>query len=140
MTLAALETTLRCYLDEERAMREIPTLRMLTTPKARIGERAVALAARMAAELGDRAAVSTADDVSRAGGGSLPLADIDTVVVAVKPASLSVVTLEERLRLGEPTIVARVKEDRLLIDPRTLIDASEEDVVVRRVHEILRGE
>ncbi len=138
MTLAALEATLFACLDETRALREIPTLRMLTTPVAEVRARAEALAARMRDTLGDRAQVVCIDEIARAGGGSLPLAEIATVAVALAPAAVSVAELEERLRTGgEPAIVARVKDGRLLVDPRTLLSPAEEDVVVARLGEVL---
>jgi L-seryl-tRNA(Ser) seleniumtransferase len=129
MTLAALEATLRLYLDPERAKREIPTLRMLSAGADEMRERAERLAARIAEVCGDAYATGTAEDVSRAGGGALPMADIPTVVTTVVPARMSVVELEARLRLGEPPIVARISEERLLIDPRTLLDG-DGDVIV----------
>jgi L-seryl-tRNA(Ser) seleniumtransferase len=139
MTLAALETTLRAYLDEERAVREVPTLRMLAMPLDESRSLAACLAARIVEVVGDAASVEVVDDVARAGGGALPLADIATAVVAVKPHATSVVDLERTLRTsGEPSIVARVKEDRLLVDPRTLVDAEEHEIVVRRLGEALR--
>ena len=138
MTIAALEATLFACLEETRAVREIPTLRMLTTPVAEIGARAEALAARVREVLGDSAQVECIDEIARAGGGSLPLAEIATVVVAVAPSAMSVAELEERLRTGaDPAIVARVKEGRLLIDPRTLLSPAEEDVVVAQLAEML---
>lgn len=142
MTLAALEATLRAYLDVERALAEVPTLKMLTASQAAIGERASALASNLRAALGDAASIETAEDVSRAGGGALPLADIPTVVVAVVPAAgrISVGTLEARLRCGsDPAIIARISEDRLLLDPRTVTPA-EESIVVDRIAAVLRGE
>jgi L-seryl-tRNA(Ser) seleniumtransferase len=121
MTLAALEATLRAYLDEERAVREIPTLRMLTMPLEECRTLAGELADCIRAAVGDGAEVGVLDDVARAGGGALPITDIPTAVVAVRPTTVGVVQLEERLRReGEITIVARVKDDRLLLDPRTL--------------------
>jgi L-seryl-tRNA(Ser) seleniumtransferase len=133
MTLAALEVTLRLYLDPAEAVRRIPTLRMLTTPKAEIAERAVALAERLRGECGEKCMVQTSADVSRSGGGALPLVDIPTVVVAVEPRTMSVVELERRLRTGDdPSIVTRIREDRLLIDPRTLT-ADEETTIVARI-------
>jgi L-seryl-tRNA(Ser) seleniumtransferase len=145
MTLAALEATLRAYLDVDRAAREIPTLRMLTTSQAEIAERASALAHRLRERLSARRGVSlawidTADDVSRAGGGALPLADIPTCVVAIAPSMMSVDAFERELRLGaQPSIIARISEDRLLIDPRTLVSPEEEDFLIHRVAEVLCG-
>ena len=138
MTLAALEATLFACLDEARALREIPTLRMLTTPVAEVRARAEAVAHRVREALGDSAEVVCVDEIARAGGGSLPLAEIATVAVAVAPATVSVAELEERLRTGgEPAIIARVKDGRLLIDPRTLLSPAEEDAVVTRLGEVL---
>ena len=138
MTLAALEATLFACLDETRALAEIPTLRMLTTPVAQVRERAEALAARLREVLGSAGEVVCVDEIARAGGGSLPLAEIATVAVAITPSGTTVASLEEQLRTGaEPAIVARVKDGRLLLDPRTLLSPAEEDVVVARVGEIL---
>ena len=138
MTLAALEATLYAYLDEPRALRDIPTLRMLTESQSDVRARAEVLAARIRQRVGTRAEVVCADDIARAGGGSLPLAEIPTVVVAVSPREVSVVELERRLRLGgEPAIIARINDGRLLIDPRTLLSPAEEDVIVARLGEAL---
>jgi L-seryl-tRNA(Ser) seleniumtransferase len=138
MTLAALEATLGAYLEEERALREIPTLRMLTTPQAEIRVRAEVLAARIRESVADAADVTTADDTARAGGGALPLADIPSAVVAISPRSVSAGKLEALLRCGgEPAIVARVKDDRVLFDPRTLLSLAEEDAIVARLGEVL---
>ncbi len=138
MTLAALEATLRAYLDEEKAMREIPTLRMLTMPVEECRVAAGELAGRIRDAVGDAAAVDVMDDVARAGGGAMPMADIPTAVVAVAPNRISVVDLEERLRLGgEPAVVARVKDDRLLIDPRTLVGEADRSAIVERLTAVL---
>ncbi len=138
MTLAALEVTLRAYLDPDKALAEIPTLRMITAPAAEMAERADALARRLADACGNHAVVDIAPDVSRAGGGALPMADIPTTVVRVTPTQMSPVELEERLRLGEPALIARIKDDRLLLDPRTLL-VRDEPVVVARVAGVLAG-
>ncbi len=129
MTLAALEATLRLYLDEDRAAREVPTLRMLTTPKAAIAERAVRIADEISRACGDAYLTGTADDVSRAGGGALPMADIPTVVVTLSPQHMGVTELEARLRGSDTPIVARINADRLLLDPRTLALAEEPEIV-----------
>ncbi len=145
MTLAALEATLRAYLDVDRAAREVPTLRMLTASMDEISRRAAALAHELREQLASQrgaslAFVDTAEDVSRAGGGALPLADIPTCVVAIAPSAMSVDALEHALRLGaEPAIIARISEDRLLIDPRTLLSPEEENLVIDRIAEVLCG-
>jgi L-seryl-tRNA(Ser) seleniumtransferase len=128
MTLAALAATLRLYLDPERAVREIPVQRMLTQPVAEVAQRSARLADGISHACGEAVGVMMADDVSRAGGGALPMADVPTVVVALTPRDVSVVELESRLRLGDPAVIARISEDRLLLDPRTLTDAEELEV------------
>ncbi len=138
MTLAALEATLRAYVDEEHAVSHIPTLRMLTMGLEQSRTLAEQLAERVREAVGDNAVVEVTQDVARAGGGSLPITDIPTAVVTIAPRTLGVVELEQRLRLGaEPAIIARVKDDRLVLDPRTLVNAEEHDIVVSRLGEIL---
>ena len=131
MTLAALEATLRLYLDPERARERIPTLRMLTKRPEHVAVRARHMVDVIGEGCGDAYWVAAVPDVSRAGGGSLPMADIPTTVVTVSPRTMSANELEERLRLGEPAIVARIKDDRVLIDPRTLDEAEELSVIQR---------
>jgi L-seryl-tRNA(Ser) seleniumtransferase len=139
LQLAALEATLRASLDETRALAEIPTLRMLTEPVGAVRARAESLADRVRGAT-NGADVAVADEIARAGGGALPLADIPTVVVAVAPSTMSAGELEARLRCdGDPVVVARVKDGRVLIDPRTLLSSAEEDVVVARLAGILGG-
>ena len=133
MTLAALEVTLRLYLDEERLLAEVPTLRMLTMPAAEVARRAGGLAGAIRDACGDVFEVATAADTSRAGGGSLPMEDIPTTVVALAPQRLSATVLEERLRLSEPAVIARIKDGRLLLDPRTLRLDEEPEVVAALV-------
>ena len=113
MTLAALEATLRLYRDPARAVREIPTLRMLTTPREELRTRATILAAG----IGEPAVVR--DDVSFAGGGSLPEVELPTSIVAV-PAGIAA-----KLRLGTPAILGRVRDGELRLDPRTVFPRQE---------------
>jgi L-seryl-tRNA(Ser) seleniumtransferase len=129
MTLAALEVTLRLYLDERRLFAEVPTLRMLTMTQVELERRARRLADAIVSACGEAYDVVTAADTSRAGGGALPMKDIPTTVVALTPRRGSATSLEERLRLGEPAVIARIKDDRLLLDPRTLREDEETEVV-----------
>jgi L-seryl-tRNA(Ser) seleniumtransferase len=105
LSLAALEATLRIYLDPERARREIPVLRMLDEdPRPR--------AERLAAALG----APIVEGVAKVGGGALPLLELPGPVVAL-PAGLAA-----PLRAGDPPLLGRIEKDRLLLDPRTLAD------------------
>ncbi|GAB4278107.1 MAG: L-seryl-tRNA(Sec) selenium transferase [Coriobacteriia bacterium] len=129
MTLAALEVTLALYRDPEKVFEQVPTLRMLTMTKEEVGRRAEGLAAAISERCPGSFRVEVVPETSRAGGGALPMADIPTCVVALTPVEGSVVELEQRLRMGSPPVVGRIKDDRLLLDPRTLTVEDEQVVV-----------
>ena len=119
LTVAALEATLRQYLDPERAASEIPTLAMLTTDPETLRRRARNLARKITAVC-PRLQVEVREDVSRAGGGALPMHDLATWVVAISSSSHSVPALEESLRHANPPVIGRIKDDRLILDVRTV--------------------
>ncbi len=125
MTLAALEAVLKLYRDEETARKTIPALTMLTTPLPTLKGRASRLARRIRSRVGKTADVAVRKDVSQAGGGSLPEKSLETAVVAVKPRSVSLQTLEMRLRTSDPPVVARISDDALLLDVRTLFSGDD---------------
>jgi len=139
MTLAALEATLRLYLDPASALEQIPTLRMLTRRPSDVAASARLMVDRIVEATGDAFWVASMPDVSRAGGGALPLADIPTTIVTLAPRTMSANHLEERLRLGCPTIVARIRDGRVILDPRTLAPL-EEALIVDRLAEIAAGD
>jgi L-seryl-tRNA(Ser) seleniumtransferase len=114
LTLAALEGTLGLYLDSERALREIPVLRMLVEPADSVERRA-----RRLAELVDGTVEET---VARVGGGALPLTELPSFACAVEDE------LAAPLRRGEPAVIGVVRDGRLLLDCRTLTDAEVDEV------------
>ena len=127
VTLAALEATLRIYLLGE-PLKEIPVLAMLTMPLATLQRRAEALAKKIR-EHTQNLDVVVREDVSYVGGGAMPLTQLPTYVVALRPRQQSLAQWVEMLRLGEPSLVGRVQEGWLLLDPRTIAEAEEEEVV-----------
>jgi len=133
LTLRALETTLRLYLDPERRGQEVPALRMLRKPLVVIADEAAALATRLG-----KAGVEAlcVEDASRLGSGSLPEKNIPTRVVSLRHPSLTAEELGARLRAHKPPIVTRIQDERVLIDPRTLLpgDADEIDSAVRQLN------
>jgi L-seryl-tRNA(Ser) seleniumtransferase len=118
MTLAALEATLRLHLNEPRAMQEIPVLALLSTPLTELQERAEALAVRLQAAPGVKAAAR--EDSAYVGGGSLPDQTTPTWVVEVAVDGVSEAELARRLRTGEPAVMGRVQGGKLLLDVRTV--------------------
>jgi L-seryl-tRNA(Ser) seleniumtransferase len=109
LSLAALEATLALYRDPELARAELPVLAMLEAPAEELAARARRLADASGGEIVQSAA--------RVGGGALPLLELPGPVVAVEEA------LAAPLRGGEPPLVGRLSEGRLLLDVRTLTDA-----------------
>jgi L-seryl-tRNA(Ser) seleniumtransferase len=114
LSLAALQATLRLYRDPDRARREIPVLAMLSATEAELRARAERIAVVSQA--------SIVNATAKVGGGALPLLELEGPVVAV-PAGWAA-----PLRLGDPPIVGRIREGRLLLDPRTLTDSEAHEV------------
>ncbi|WP_457551389.1 L-seryl-tRNA(Sec) selenium transferase [Desulfobacula sp.] len=125
LTLAALESTLKLYRDEERAIREIPTLRMLTIPFKDICKKADRLFKTIKDAIGFLADIEVADLNSRPGGGSFPELDLATRCVTIQPKNLSVSKLEINMRMSNPSIIARIEDNKYILDPRTIQDGQE---------------
>jgi L-seryl-tRNA(Ser) seleniumtransferase len=116
LSLAALQATLTLHRDPSRARREIPVLAMLDPGDDVLAARAE----RLRAGIGpDRCEI--VDSAARVGGGALPLLELSGPAVALL-SSAAPATLTDALRAGEPPLMARVHEDRVLLDPRTLGD------------------
>jgi L-seryl-tRNA(Ser) seleniumtransferase len=113
LSLAALEGTLLVALDPGRG-NEIPVLRMLDEPVDEVRARAARLASLVGGEV--------EETVARVGGGALPLAELPSAACAVEEE------LAGRLRLGEPPVVAVVRDGKTLLDCRTLSDAEVDEV------------
>lgn len=122
LTLAALEVTLRLYLNEQEALQNIPTLQMLAVPIDRLEAKAFDFVARITPEIQDKALVNVVSEFSTVGGGAYPEAQLPTKAVAVIPFQLTVQELADRLRRHEPPILARLHQNRLLLDLRTILD------------------
>ncbi|MBI4689021.1 MAG: L-seryl-tRNA(Sec) selenium transferase [Nitrospirae bacterium] len=135
LTLAAFEATLMEYIDEDKAVRNIPTLNMLLQKPERIRDRAKKIALTLKRQI-KNATIAVIEDTSKAGGGSLPEIDFPTYAVSIKPETISVNDLEERLRKGTPAIISRIKEDALMLDARTVRNKDIEELV-KGVHAAL---
>jgi L-seryl-tRNA(Ser) seleniumtransferase len=128
LAIAAFEATLMEYMDSENAKREIPVLAMLLQGRREIESRAKKLASSLRRKIpGEK--VKVIGDSSKAGGGSLPEVEFPTYAVSIKPSGMSVNDLELRLRHGSPPVIARIREDSLLLDARTVRDREIQDIV-----------
>jgi len=138
MTAAALETTLRIYLDPERALAAIPVLRMLTMDGDALHRMATDLAEAIGRRI-DPGQVSLVKGVSRVGGGALPLTDLPAVLVELAPRWGNAADLQKRLREGPVPVVARVQDERVLFDPRTL-QPGEAELLAEQVVKAMGGD
>lgn len=120
LTLAALEATLRLCLEPEKALREIPTARMMTAAPEDLARRARVLRRSLRRRLGEAARCELRKDCSRVGGGSFPERDLPTTLVCLKPAACTADALKERLLTGEPPLLGRIEDDAFCLDVRTL--------------------
>ncbi len=139
MTLTALEATLRLYLDEPRALMEIPTLRMLTRPLAELDRQARALARRLRRRFGARLQVAVVESESRAGGGTLPQAPLPSRALAITIPPLAPQELEVRLRRAATPVIGRVERGVVMLDLRTLLPGDQE-ALMAALAEVLRME
>jgi L-seryl-tRNA(Ser) seleniumtransferase len=121
LTLAALEATLSLYRDPARALREIPALAQLTCDLTSLRDRAE----RIRGEVG-LSAIEIVESEASVGGGAFPTARIPSIALAIAGHAD---TIERRLRLGEPPVVARVAERRVLVDLRAIFPSEDDDLV-----------
>jgi L-seryl-tRNA(Ser) seleniumtransferase len=114
LTLAALEATLRIYLEPQRALKEIPVLAMLAEPLQQLSVRAQSIVETLRRHEIESEIVSSNASV---GGGAFPTAEIPSRAIAISGDAAG---FEERLRQGEPAVIGRIAEGRLLLDLRSV--------------------
>ncbi|CAH2214159.1 L-seryl-tRNA(Sec) selenium transferase [Tepidibacter aestuarii] len=136
LTIAALEATFRLYLDEKKAVKEIPTLRMLTYSMDELNDKVQTLYKIIENKNLD-ADIKIEDGHSQVGGGSMPLETIDTKVITIVPKNMGVSELEERLRLSEDNIIARVYDNKYVLDVRTIFD-DEFEIISKQLETVLK--
>jgi L-seryl-tRNA(Ser) seleniumtransferase len=125
LTLAALEATLRQYRQSPNIAQEIPTLRAFTRPMDEIRALGEALVPRLEAALGASFRVQLKESTAQIGSGALPTEELPTAVVSVEHAKLSANAIAQKFRAANPPILGRIKEDRFLLDLRTIFDAND---------------
>ena len=122
LTLAALEATASLYREEAKAIRTIPTLRMLTTKIDELEARASQLTKKIEKIDNSRVQIELIKLSSKAGGGALPLLELPSICLRIKIAGLSTNKLELTMRRNDPPIIGRIEDDAFIVDPRTLQD------------------
>ena len=122
LTLLALEETLKTYRDERTALKEIPTLRMICQPYNSLKTKAGHLIRMIGRPDSKNFNLELADGISKVGGGALPLMDLPTRLLCLIPIKMSARYMDEWLRACDPPIIARVEQDKVVLDVRTIQD------------------
>ena len=137
LTLAGLEATLQEYISQAGPTGSIPTLAMIGKSSDELMIDAQKIAQILESELKDRAEISVEQGVGRVGGGALPMSDLVGPRVSIRPTAFSVARLEKSLRKGNPPVITIVKEDSVLLDPRTFLE-TQAQIIPRLIVEAFR--
>ena len=127
-TLAALEVTLKHYLNEAEAIEQIPTLQMIKLSADEILERAKQMALSLQQQV-TALKIRIMKGTSMVGGGSLPLERIPTYLLGVKFSDISTTDLSVILRKCRIPIIGRIQDDELLFDLRTVFPEEENEII-----------
>lgn len=128
MTLAALEGTLKYYVDEKEAIDNIPSLNMILMPKEEVKKKCILLKRKLQSKTQEFKFYIDKGE-SMVGGGSMPTEKIETYVVKVTSEKFSPEDMERKLRLGGTPLIARVYNDELVLDGRTLFKEDFDEIV-----------
>ncbi len=128
ITLAALEATLMEYLNKEGAMKEIPTLNMISLTKEELKEKAIKLKSKLDSIKGDYS-FSINESTSFVGGGSMPGEEISSYVIEIASKSLDANEIEKSLREYETPIISRINKGKVLLDVRTIKEDEYETIL-----------
>jgi len=129
LIIAALEATLRLYLHPETLLENLPHLRYLARPLADLEALSERVAAALQAVFGERATVTVEDGASQVGSGALPLETLPSKHVLIAPREHSVEALAGAFRSAPVPVIGRVREDRFILDLRTVSEEEAEEIV-----------
>ena len=135
ITICALEATLRMYLDENEAINNIPTLKMLTYTSEELKSKANKLFSLLNS-LNLDAKINIEDSFSQVGGGSMPIEKLKTFVISIIPSKISVSSLEKKLRLSKSNIIGRISDNKYILDVRTIFE-DEFEVIAKELNTLI---
>ncbi len=138
LTLAALESTLRLYLQPDQVVERLPIMRMFNVRPEDEKQRCQLLLDRLAAEALP-IKLTLVEDFAQVGGGSMPQVQLPGWALEINPSNLTVDTLARRLRRFIPALVPRVQNDSLLINLRAVSD-DEQALLTQLLIAAIRGE
>jgi L-seryl-tRNA(Ser) seleniumtransferase len=125
LTLAALEATLKLYQQSTHITEAIPTLKAFTRPVEDIEEMGKQILPILRKTLGEGFSLSLEESSSQIGSGALPTEEIPTKVIAISHNCMGAERIAQKFRSANPPILGRIKEDRFLLDLRTIFDSKE---------------
>lgn len=136
MNLAALEQTLLLHLNSSTVSQKIPTLKMLSVSMDELHEKALLLETKLK-QIGLCDNIQAKTSEGFAGGGTLPDQQMPTWVVDFSSSNINTQTLSNQLRTAEPSLFTRIKDDKIVLDLRTLRD-DEIDITVQVILNCLK--
>lgn len=128
MTLAALEGTLKYYLDEKTAVENIPSLNMILSSEEEVKRKCLKLKRKLQNKLSGFE-ITLHKGTSMVGGGAMPTELIKSYVLKIQKDNMTPEEMEIQLRLGDPSLIARVYDGALVLDGRTLFEEDFDDIV-----------
>ncbi len=126
-TLAALEATLKLYLEPANALSEIPVLRMLSAPRQELEKRGEAILKRL--NQPSDARIALREVTSEVGGGSLPSTEIPSMALVIEQTDRSANDLERMAREWSPPIIGRIRKGSFILDLRTVVPEDDTTIV-----------
>ena len=135
LTLLAMEETLKLYRDEQAAMIEIPTLRMISRTYPSIKRKTERLVDMIGILDTGAFMVDCIDGSSKVGGGALPMLELSTSLLRLVPKKMTATYIDKWLKSFDPPIIVRVEQDKVLLDTRTILD-EELKTVARAINEL----
>jgi L-seryl-tRNA(Ser) seleniumtransferase len=139
VTFAAMEATLKLYLQDQSLFAENKTLAMLVETSEKILKRAEHIEQNIKPEIRQRYRVMVLASMAQAGSGALPLEKLASVAVVLTPPDGKATELARKLRTASTAVVGYIKEDKVWLDART-IDEQEVVTLGEVLHEILQTE
>lgn len=135
ITLSALEATLNLYRDEKKAIRSIPTLKMLLSPFSEIEKKAEMLNNLISNIKSTKLSATLLAKNSKAGGGSMPLLKLQSKCIGLKSDTLSTRKIEKFMRANNPPVIGRIEDNLFIIDLRT-VKEKEIPIIAKAVKQI----
>ncbi len=135
LALAALESTLRLFLNVDALPETHRVIGMLTASTEEVKTHAEGLARRVSERCGSWLRADVREGESQVGGGSLAGHALPTALVALVSDRIAPLDLARRLRAGDPPVFSRVGDDAVLLDPRTM-EASDDAPLVHALEQV----